>query len=310
MLGQNDCAFIETNGWIMDNDWELLSCLFGEAFLFDVFICFWDGINVTVCAYPIEQSTLLEGIRERLFDTVKKCLSQFAPKVIDIWGPQNIPLDSILPSNFNRVGQYLGDPDNVNIQIHYAEYGIPRNRNFRNAKHAENAGVHCKITQGSEFTWQHFVLIEKLATRDDFGNFDRTYSALAPILTRSPKTTMFEAFKDEELLGFILVREVLREVAIATWASYNKGSLKASDFLQYKMIEHYQQLGVSSLDLGYSAHRNLLEYKHRWGVNVNNGPYYGYSYIRDDYIASGKYSGYWWVRDFLQSVLFPIENQI
>ena len=307
MLEQSDCKFIETNGWIMDNDWELLSCLLGEPFLFDGFLCFWDGTHAVICGWPVERSAMAKDMKERLFSAAQECLGLFFPKLIEVWGPQNVSLDPILPSNYMKAEEISANPNNVNIQIQYAEYEMiktRKNRSYQNAMQAERAGVYCKITKGSDFTWQHFAMLEKFLTRDDLGTFDRTYSALAPILTRSRKTTMFQACQDEEILGFILVREVLKDVAIATWGSYKNGPLHPSDFLHLKMIEYYQHTEKPILDMGYSAHINLLKYKQNWGANINNGSYYSSAYVQDKYQMPNGYS-HWWARELLQPVLLP-----
>ncbi len=117
---------------------------------------------------------------------------------------------------------------------------------------------------------------------------------------------MFEAYRGEELVGFILARESLQNVAIGMWACFKRGPFRASDFLYRILIEFYQSK-VPVLDLGYSVHSDLLRYKLKWGANVTNGPYCDYAYARKDYTLSSKY-WHWWARELLCSATLPSET--
>src|SRR6266540_5774878 len=103
---------------------------------------------------------------------------------------------------------------------------MPNNKNYHNAIQSERSGVHYRISSGLEFTWQHFSLIERFLSRNDLTPFDKVFNVVSPCVARSQRTTTFEAYKGDELLGFSIVRETLKNVAIATWAAYKNNPLQ------------------------------------------------------------------------------------
>jgi hypothetical protein len=268
-------------GWLMDHDWEFLSCLFGEPFLAQDLLYFFDGSHLSICTWPVDRALLQDDLQQVAWSVLQAGLQELAPSFVDLWGPE-FSIPRALPG-FRLVSAYPGCASNVNLQIHYDTYALPANRNLRNARQAKRAGLRCVTTRATALTWRHLRMLEEFLQRPDIGPFERTYNCTAPSLAWAESTVFFNAYDEDRLVGFIGVRECLQDVAVATWAAYRRDAHKASDFLQLCMIDHYSEAGLPVLDLGYSIRSELLAYKLRWGANANNGSYADFSFAREDY---------------------------
>jgi hypothetical protein len=271
-------------GWLMDHDWEFLSCLLGEPFLEQDLLFFFDGSHLSICTWPVDRSLMRDGLVQGVWSVLQACLKKLTPCFVDLWGPE-FSMPCGLPG-FRPVTAHPGCASNVNLQIHYENYALPANRNIRNALQAKRSGLQCVMARARSLTWKHMRMFEDFLQRPDIGPFDRTYTCAAPSLAWSEKTVFFNAYEGDRLVGFIGVRECLENVAIATWAAYEKEAYKVSDFLQLCLIDHYFRSGIPVLDLGYSIRSELLTYKLRWGANANNGSYADFSFARSDYDPS------------------------
>lgn len=298
MLNPEQLKILENKAWIHDHDWELFSLLAGEPHLIGDFLSYWDGTQLSVSAWPIEQSMLSDDLKDRVYEIVPELLDHFHPLAIDIWGPHEICLAPILPKSFHLVSHQKLNPDNVNLQIRLHTYRLPKGTHLENARRAGRRGYVCTHQIGSQLTWQHLQLIEHFLCREDLTDFDRVYTAIEPWISRFSTTRIFSAYESENLLGFKSMREISPVLAVSKSSYYRKGAKHASDFLNHQIIEYYLDSGFRILDLGYSGHRKLLDYKLHWKPNINNGPYEERVYAFRSYQPNAPYSP-WWARDII-----------
>ena len=302
MLSPQDIEQIRETAWLHDHDWELISCLTGEPFLFYPFLCYWDGIYVSICSFSLDRSMQTNELTDRIRELASKLLHRFHPLVIEIWGPKPTPLNPILPPSFHLITENQADPDNINLQIHLETYRIPRGSHLENARKAARLGYICRTTKGEPLTWQHFALIETFLNRSDLTPFDRTYTTISPWIARWPTTRRFDVYSGDQLIGFKTIREVSPELAISKSSYYARNYKYVSDFMNHRIIQHYIESDVQILDLGYSGHKNLLNYKLHWKPNINNGSFVEQIYSYRSYKPHSPYS-HWWARDIIYPAL-------
>jgi hypothetical protein len=302
VLTAGDIRTIADKAWIHDHDWELSACLFGEPFLEDDFLYFWDGSRLTFCGWPLSRDLLGQELQDIVRDEIGKLMLLFKPMTVEVWGPGDFPLDGVLGRSYNLVSTIVADPDHVNLQIELPSFRMPRNTAVENAGHAGRLGYHCIVQNPGFLTWEHFRLVETFLERRDLSLYDRAYSAVMPALARFPGTRLFSAFGDSGLLGFKVMRELNSDLVISVSSYYQKGVKFVSDFLNHAIIAYYRDSSFRILDMGYSGHRKLLEYKMHWKPTINNGPYWERTYTHGSHRPSGRYPS-WWIRDLLEPVL-------
>lgn len=307
MLDDQQRLFIKRNGWMVDHDWEILSCILGEPFLINHLLCYWDGSHLFVCSWPLERWMPIDNQTEQLLSTVAECNKLFWPQSVEIWGPLCISLKSVLPNRFKRLSLKIASDDNVNLQIRFLDYIFPnKSRFFKRTIQAEKQGMICRTTNNLLFASRHHKLLADFIRRhQNLRPFDRAYFSLAPIFACHGEARVFEAILNGESQGLIIVRENLRNTAIATW-SFSNWENHTSDFLHRKMIEFYKESDFQYLDFGYSVNKNLLNYKTKWYLNVNNGAPCSYTFV-DKQMSLYKGPNYWWTMLY-QSDLYDIQE--
>ena len=302
MLSPGDIKQIREQAWLHDHDWELNSCLAGEPFLFYPFLCYFDGIYVSICSFPLDASHDSDDLPERIQNLAAELLHRFHPLVIEVWGPRKTSLSPILPPSFHMVKENRADPHNINLQIDLKRYRFTRGSHLENARKAARIGYRCLQTQADPLTWQHFRLIEEFLDRPDLTPFDRSYTSVSPWIARWPSTRIFNVYKDDHLLGFKTMREVSPSLTISKSSYYTKQVKYVSDFLNYEIIQHYMNQKIKILDLGYSGHKKLLAYKRHWNPNIDNGSFVEQVYSYRSYKPNSPYA-HWWARDIIYPAL-------
>ena len=302
MLTASDIRTITGKAWIHDQDWELSSCLFGEPFLEDDFLFFWDGSRLTFCGWPLSRDLLGPGFEDMVRDEVGKLTILFKPMAVEVWGPRDFPLEGILDPSYRLASIAEADPDHVNLQIELPSYRTPRSTAMENARRAGRMGYRLLHQSPALLTWEHIRLVETFLERRDLSLYDRAYSAVMPALVRFPGSRLFSVFHDSGLLGFKIMRELNSDLVISVSSYFQKGVKFVSDFLNHAIITHYRDSSFRILDMGYSGHRKLLEYKMHWKPTINNGPYWERTYTHRSHHPSGRYPS-WWIRDILEPAL-------
>lgn len=297
MLNPKQLQTIAEKAWLHDHDWEMISIMSAEPFLCNDFLYYWDGTHLAICSWPLDKTKMNSDLAPMIQEITQKLLKDFDPLMIEMWGPRDIDLAPVLPHAFSKVYSKEANPFNVNFQIELQDYRVPKGSHRENANRAKRWGYTCIPSRGP-LTWQHFQLIDAFLNRKDLQAFDRIYTAIEPWIANLPNTRLFNVYQDGILLGFKSMREISSRIVITKSSYYRPGVKHISDFLTRSIIEYYQAQGTKVLDMGYSGHKNLYNYKKHWKPNINNGSYHEIAYAYRSYTPKSSY-GPWWARDIL-----------
>ena len=307
MLSPGDLKKIAARAWIHDHDWQLMSLIAGEPFLKDPFLTYWDGKQLSLCTWPLDKNRMDDDLTHTIEESIHHLLDLFHPLIVDVWGPHPIDMADILPPSFRPVRRRGLDPHNINLQLDLSDYEIPRGSHLENARRAARWGYRMRQAAAPGLTWEHLRLVEDFSRRSDLNEFDRIYTAIEPWMAGTPGTRIFSVYQEDRLLGFKSMREITHRLVISKSAYYRRGVKHVSDFLNHAIYEYYIDSEFSILDMGYSGHKKLLDYKRHWKPTIENGSYQEQVYAYRSYRPDSSYST-WWARDIICPALHPSGN--
>jgi hypothetical protein len=281
---------IREKGWILDHDVYLFSLLYGEPFIENSFLYFWDGDNLFFNGWSINKKS--DGNNLKI--TVEETINKLDPIYFEYWGPIELEKSEIERKNYKRVFSERPDKYNVNQQLALSQFRTPLSNAKRmyGVRKAQERNSSFQITRGTNFTWQHLKLIDEFIRQKGLMGFDLNYNLLFPGLFYSPETILAEVWINEVLIAFGVIRLSLRQGPVLTHAYINNKFNGTSDYLYYSLIQYYKS-SFEIFDFGYSVNKNLYSFKSKWNININNGSYYSEGFTKSHNYTNP--ASPWWV---------------
>ena len=265
MLQHKDYAIIERDLTSSEHDVFYWAGVAGEPFLDSGVLSYFDGTSVYLPTYPFGDQSQADSAVTDFTKTVDAWSHRGEVEFINVFGPFASCLS--LPAGFDVA--FAGEPEDWNVDLlvdlRDVEVLLARPNMKHRMRRAEKAGVCAVLNSDACLSANHIALVRTLCARDDWGVSDVAGLLGALALIRSPQTTMFDARRGDELVGFAISHAFFATRPFWIAAAFKPGVAGAADAVMGAMIPHYASRGAVTLGLGFTAGPGHKYFKECWG---------------------------------------------
>ncbi len=267
-ISQTDRVFIEAHAYTYDHNFSFYSLILGEPFFRNGLIHYFDGRLLSICTYLVEENSNKVN-EESLRMTILDIISFFEPEAIDIWGPYSDVY--ILPVPEGWLHHPLANPEEFHRDIvillpSFNPSKVPHLH--KSISYAEKNGVRIVAQRLGQLSARHITLLEGLAVRPDVHLFDRIFYSTIAYWSIISRPLAFEAWRDNELLGYLILDESLPNLPICLAVFAVRKPAVVSDILYNAMFHYCIRVGYQRISLGHSYNEGLYTYKEKWGQSL------------------------------------------
>ena len=273
MLDSADIAFLKEHAYGMDHETCINGLIFGEPFLTSGTLHYYDGRVLTVDGFTLPRTDRTETARSVLNAVEQFYRSHSEMEMLEYFGPNNIDFSELLGGNFSLAFNLPTDKYNRDMQINLRIDGAPKyKRNQRKLiKQCQNEGIFVAKAERKELGDEHRRLMKSFLLTHDINDINKAWVSKLPELIKKAPAVIFEAKKDSELKGFIVVDTCYPKIPILMFGYFDRGCKGISSMMYDAVMKQFGNAEV--IDLGYSINRGLYEYKLRMGANQSNPPF-------------------------------------
>lgn len=242
------------------HDFQYYSVYYGEPFLFEEYLYYFDGRDLYVTGYDTKGNAIERRALEAL---LIHCGD---------WGVRSVVLESpslvSLGPEFRSFTREIANRPNHDCEFEILLTGdlqLNKERN-RSIRRSCRSGLTVRRRHANVmFSSQHYLLIERFVRRFESPPYSMAefVAALFYQLSR-PKGLVMDCFLGHKLVGFAIgvVVQKLGIIHATITAGYPNG---VSDLLYKATIEQLRKLGAEDVTFGFSFSRGLLRFKEKWG---------------------------------------------
>jgi len=261
MLSRDQADFIADHFDSVDQDYYLLAGIWGEPFLCDGVMCYFDGETLQVVGSPL--GSPLDGGAARVREVIGKWVRDERVWFVNYYGPYDLSQPG---RDWDLVYSCAPRPWNVEL---FAR--LPPHCRRSDIRRLERRGYQTWAGRRDLLTHEHLRLLRALARREsllasDVGSLTNLVSIL-----RGEATTVFEARAGGELAGFLVAHEFFPGHPLMAGAAFDLTRAGVSDLLYHQALRHYAERGAPEMAMGYTVDENLYRYKAKWGI-ARRGP--------------------------------------
>ncbi len=272
MLSHDDVAFIAEHLESVDQDYYVQSGIWGEPFLWDGVLSYFDGETVQVvgspmgCPRPGGSALVGAVIAEWARDERVRFVNYFGPYDLSQPGPDWTAVYSSLPRPWTNE-LFTSLPHRCRPDV---------------IRRCQRRGYETWIGRRDFLTHQHIRLLRALARRETLGVSDVGCLVNVVSVLRGEVTTVFEAHAGGELAGFLVTHEFFPGRPLAVIAAFDGARPGVSDLLYHLSMRYYADRGAREIGVGYSHGEGLFRYKAKWGISRQGPPSYQFIWQRAD----------------------------
>ena len=251
------------------HDFRYYSVFYGEPFLFDEFIYYFDGKDLRVTGYDahghaIQADTLSAIIRATEKHGRVRTVTAECPEVV-----------SLARSGISLKRQILGYPSRKYDFEMILNHRLTTSRSLGKClRKAEKRGLKAATQMIPVLKHQHYLLVDRFVRRFEpclfFGA--EFLASIFHLLSRQG-TLFVNCYSCDQIVGFALATSI-GELGIIHMTVSAGGHNRVSDVLYNHAIEKLQERGVKRISLGFSLNKGLFNFKRKWGAE----PYWRGSY--------------------------------
>lgn len=261
MLSCDQAVFVADHLESVDQDYYVLAGIWGEPFLCDDTMCYFDGETLQVVGSPMGSPR--SGGSTRVRDVIAEWVRDDRVWFVNYYGPHRLASPG---KGWDLL--YSCPPRPWNIELFAT---LPHHCRPSDIRRLERRGFETWVGRREFLAHEHLRLLRDLAKRDtllasDVGCLTNIVSFL-----RGEATTVFEARAGGKLAGFLVAHDFFPGRPLMTAAAFDRAPSGVSDLLYHLALRHYADRGAREMGMGYSADEGLFQYKAKWGI-ARQGP--------------------------------------
>jgi hypothetical protein len=287
--GQGVLKTVQENGFQMDHDILYWSLFMGEPFLINnEWVGYYDGERLLIYTISIYDNIIIPDLLS--IEIVKHFISNYTLCYIEFWG-DDIPTPFLIEGWFNKF--YDTGNDYIGMQIDLFEFNINEKRIKRRIKEYQRRNYTIEVVSRKYFEVEHYNLIREFINTHELVEFDVTYMAYIDFFLNSEYAKIIEVRNlSNNLIGFATINMYLKKCPILVHNFISRDYANVSDAIYHRLITETLSQKIQILDLGYSMHKSLKEYKLNWGANKLRGSVKGMQFFQQSAYIEGYL--HWW----------------
>jgi len=244
------------------HDYKYYSVFYGEPFLYEEFIYYYDGRDLRVTGYDLQGKAISSDILAAIIRATNR-----------IGEIRTITAESPSAVSLARTGLSL-TREVMDYPSHKYDFEMILNQDFEQCKStrksvrkAKNKGLTASSPKIANFSYQHYALIDRFVRRFELCAFygAEFIASIYHLLSRK-RTILSNSYNREVLVGFTLAT-LIGDLGIIHMTINANDHNGISDILYDHTIRKLKQRGAARISLGFSVYRGLYNYKKKWGAN-------------------------------------------
>jgi hypothetical protein len=271
MLSRQEIKAIWRSGITTHHDFWTMSLSLGEPFFEGGCLTYFDGRQVTLCAFPLRNTLPITGSAIR--GLARSWARVAGVEAICLVGPRRLSLRCLEQHGFHRTKEQPRRAIGCELLIECT--GNPGTIMTRRTYHRSIcAAFESKQRRGGPIRAEHLELIELFYGVRELSGYLAELAFALPALLRSSRVHIIEARRDCRLLGFLAWHMPFFDVAMALFLAHDHRTPGVSDFLYGQLLTNARAIGARSVNVGPSPTRGHFVFKTKWGGRSVVPPYY------------------------------------
>jgi hypothetical protein len=241
------------------NDHEYHCHFYGEAFMDEKVLWYFDGDFLRIVGYDVE----LEPVdRKRFLRVLEIARSQFDVEQITFESSKKIAIKRACP-DFER--SVLSYPKCYDRELFVTPNSYRCSKSMKELiRRARKNGYECRQLRQSCLSMQQWQLVQIHIDEFDDSPYHRSeYLSALMALVQHQDSTVFESVQDGQLTGFAVAKGVHPYAAFHVLMLAPEARF-ASDLLYFSLLNHYLDLGYERISLGLGVSKGVYQYKRKW----------------------------------------------
>ncbi len=270
MLDHSQKLRIRTHGGHSLHDHQFSSLLYGEAFLEDGLLTYFDGRLLTMCAYAVGQEELPQ--KQWMSKWVISWVRRTNPESVMLVTPRCPNLRGLSSLGYHRFQTWPAEPITREL-IATCPGEAAASRVYRRQRHALNAPYRLQLSQGGDMDSRKMALIERFMRYTGMTNYLAALTTAWPAVLSNHDMYFVEAWREESLVGFIAFHRAFEQGAVAVAMARDPVERGVCDFLYAHMLDQAHHLGCTWINLCSSSTHGQHAFKLKWSEPSHFGAY-------------------------------------
>ena len=292
--------YIRERGNIMEHDIPFNSLFMGSPILIsDQWIGYFDGIRLLIFNVSLDNNIAIsDKLVAEVFNFHNKQFNNF--QYFEVFGD----FETTLHENgqwFNIQGSYDSGEHNKGIGIDFSNYNFESDcKRHKHIRKLKRNNYTTEIIRDHQIRKDEIGLINTFVKTHQLEAFDIAYTINFISFFQNEYILRIHCYCEGRLVGLATLSIFLKNVAVFVHTFVDRDFRFASDALYLAVIEYCLQNNIELLDMGYSMHKGLLDYKLSWGANKIRGSIKG-KYCSKNELGNNEY--YHWLPDSLTKII-------
>ncbi len=258
------------------HDFRYYSVFYGEAFLFDEFIYYFDGRDLRVTGYDLQGHSIRSAA---LADIIRAAENHARVRTVTAECPRPV---SLARRGLSFTREILAYPSPQYGYEMILNHGAAESKTVRKSvRRAQKNGLTTVSPITRDLTHQHYLLIDRFVRRFEPSPFFGAEFVASIYHLLSRKLTLFlNCYNGQRIVGFTLAT-VLRSLGISHMTISAGDESGVSDLLYHHMIRSLRQRGARRISFGFSLNKGLFNFKRKWGAEPTWAGGYEILWYRD-----------------------------
>lgn len=241
------------------HDYQYYSVFYGEPFIFEDYIYYFDGRDARIIGYTKEGNPISKPHLKELFQYI---ISKYSARTISLECPKLIQAIGFK----NKYHRELVSRPNAQCDFEI----LIRNEKYDTEILKKNTSRYLKkgfdIRSSSDcLTYEHLLLLEAYMKRWRKKSFYKSeFISSVYLLINRPTSKIINCYYNNELVGFTIISSIKKLGLFNNHITVNEVN-GVSDMLYAAAIEDLQARNLNSISLGFSLNKGLFDFKQKWG---------------------------------------------
>lgn len=290
MISESQKKYVFENFTNAEQNFLIDSYLFGEAFLIDDFITYFDGVSLSIAAIP------LGCINSINFNKIYNYFGSSKIETIKIFGYKKI-IDK-----FTKDAAFKFKCSINYYKSHGKNEYVANTHSFSGAA---NRAYERGVSLGYELTMTDFEILTReqlFLFRQQFPKVcvnDACYWSLLPQIISRDDVVIANAYKRKKLAGFICFQQMPNGNYTSLMMARRKGYKYVYDFLYGACLKNKIFVNAN-IFLGHGETSGTEQFKKKWGDPIIQDIIQGTIYSRKETAGDVSGKAIWWYEQALQ----------
>jgi hypothetical protein len=287
MLSSGDVKYIADNFGVYEHEWRAHAVMYGEPFLIDDCIVYFDGVVANIACFPFKN--IYQEVTAKRISLIASALPDDKYlQGIYAWGQVAVmdkvkinkqDVNVIEQTKYSEFGERLLRIDDVNFDTN------AKQRRYKNA--VSNQGLSCQVKKVDNLTHEHQRIMAMWRDVHTMPEWLAVYAIGMPHFVSLENVYVLECYKGERLLGFSILSVPTPGKAVWLQNFVDRSvSYRVGDCIIIGLVETCKKLKVEIMHSGYAPDGGtLMKYKLKWGMNETLAPFREIFISNDSYIA-------------------------